>query len=202
MSPANPIRRDGLHARLRAATDPAHRALEAGLDWQARVATLAGYRDLLARLHGFHATWEHAIGTQLADETFLAPRRRLARLAADLHHLGLAPSAIAALPRAGSVPLLGPAAATGALYVLEGSTLGGQLIGRHIAGLHGLSETGLTYYRAHGPRTGAMWSAFRIRLDAFGDDAEAEAALTGAAVATFAAMRTWLCAPHGVPAAG
>lgn len=202
MSPANPIRRDGLHARLRAATDPAHRALEAGLDWQARVATRAGYRDLLARLHGFHATWEDAIGAQLSDEPFLAPRRRLALLAADLDHLGLAPEAVAALPQPETVRLDGPAAATGALYVLEGSTLGGQLIGRHIAGLHGLSETGLTYYRAHGPRTGAMWSAFRTRLEDFSDDPDAEASLTEAAVATFAAMRDWLCAPHGTPASG
>lgn len=195
MSPANPIRHDGLHARLRAATDPAHRALEAGLDWQARVATQAGYRDLLARLHGFHATWEQAIGAQLADEPFLAPRRRLVLLAADLGHLGLAPAAVAALPRPEAVRLEGPAAATGALYVLEGSTLGGQLIGRHIAGLHGFGETGLTYYRAHGPRTGAMWSAFRARLEVFDDDPEAEATLTQAAVATFAAMRALLCAP-------
>ena len=46
--------RDGLHARLRAATDPAHRALEASLDWQARVATLSGYRndDVLVSGHG------------------------------------------------------------------------------------------------------------------------------------------------------
>ncbi len=118
------------------------------------MATRAGYRDLLARLHGFHATWEHAIGAQLLDETFLAPRRRLALLAADLDHLGLAPAAVAALPQPGAVRLDGPAAAMGALYVLEGSTLGGQLIGRHIAGLHGFSETGLAYYRAHGPGPG------------------------------------------------
>jgi heme oxygenase (biliverdin-IX-beta and delta-forming) len=191
----DPIRRDGLHARLRAATDPAHRALEAGLDWQARVATHAGYRDLLARLHGFHATWEEAIGAQLGDEPFLAPRRRLALLAADLDHLGLAPAAVAALPRPATLPLDGPAAAMGALYVLEGSTLGGQLIGRHIAGLHGFEETGLAYYRAHGPRTGAMWAAFRTRLEMFADDPQAETTLTGAAVATFGAMRAWLCAP-------
>ena len=193
MSAANPIRRDGLHARLRTATDPAHQALEAGLDWRARVASLAGYRDLLARLHGFHAVWEAAIGAQLSDEPFLGPRRRLALLVADLDHLGLAPATVAALPRPAPVILDGPAAAMGALYVLEGSTLGGQLIGRHIAGLHGFGEAGLAYYRAHGPRAGAMWGAFRVRLEDFAADPVAEAALTGAAVTTFAAMRDWLC---------
>ncbi len=194
MSPDNPIPRDSVHARLRAATGPAHRALEDTLDWRARVATLLGYRDLLARLHGFHAVWESAIGAGLADEPFLAPRRRLARLAADLGHLGLAPEAITALPRP-AVPVLGgPAAATGALYVLEGSTLGGQVIGRHIAGLHGFSGDGLAYYRAHGAAAGPMWATLRGRLETYAADPSAEAALTAAAVTTFAAMRAWLCA--------
>ena len=142
MSRSVPMERASLHARLRAATDPAHRALEAGLDWRARVATMPGYRGLLGRLYGFHAVWEPAIATALADESFLAPRRRLAQLAADLGHLGVGPGAVAAFPQPDAPILAGPAAATGALYVLEGSTLGGQLIGRHIAGLHGFGEIG------------------------------------------------------------
>ncbi len=203
MSAPGSTGRDSLHARLRTATGPAHQALEDSLDWRARVATLPGYRTLLARLHGFHAAWEPVIGAELADDAFLAPRRRLALLAADLQHLGLSPDAVAALP----LPVLsdrerpvlrGPAAATGALYVLEGSTLGGKVIGRHIADLHGLSGAGLAYYRAHGPAAGSMWAALRARLEIFADDPAAEAVLTGAAVATFAAMRTWLSpAPEG-----
>jgi heme oxygenase len=195
-----PRDRGSLHVRLRAATEPAHRALEDGLDWRARVATLPGYRALLARLYGFHAVWEPAIGRGLADEAFLGPRRRLALLAADLAHLGLAPEAIAALPKPDPLTLDGPAAATGALYVLEGSTLGGQLIGRHIAGLHGFSGDGLAYYRAHGAGAGAMWAAFRTRLETFAADPAAEADLTGAAVGTFAAMRAWLCTAQGATA--
>jgi heme oxygenase (biliverdin-IX-beta and delta-forming) len=194
------MERGSLHARLRMATDPAHRALEDSLDWRARVATMPGYRGLLGQLYGFHAVWEPAIATALADESFLAPRRRLDRLAADLDHLGVVPGAVAAFPRPAAPVLDGPAAATGALYVLEGSTLGGQLIGRHIAGLHGFGETGLTYYRAHGPCTGAMWSAFRLRLETFADDPDAEVVLTEAAVTTFAAMRTWLCGAEASPA--
>ncbi|MDP4001870.1 biliverdin-producing heme oxygenase [Methylobacterium sp. NEAU K] len=199
MSPPDPNGRDSLRARLRAATGPAHRALEDSLDWRARVATLAGYRDLLARLHGFHAAWEPAIGMELADEPFLGPRRRLALLAADLGHLGLSPTGIGALPGPGPVRLPGAGAAMGALYVLEGSTLGGQVIGRHITSLHGFSGDGLGYYRAHGPRTGAMWSIFLERLERFSDD---HTAVTAGAVATFAALRVWLCGPQPGEAAG
>ncbi|MGU3540624.1 biliverdin-producing heme oxygenase [Methylobacterium sp. A54F] len=182
-----------LHERLRAATAPAHAALERDLDWRARVATRAGYRALLARLYGFHAVYEPAIDAGLADEPFFGPRRRLHRLEADLRHLGLPLDAAAALPRPEAILAEGPAAAMGALYVLEGSTLGGLVIGAHIGRLHGLSAEGLAYYRAHGRDSAAMWAAFRRRLDA-GSDPEAT---LRAGIATFEAMRDWLCAAPG-----
>lgn len=182
-----------LHARLRAGTAPAHVALEEALDWKARVATRAGYTDLLARLYGFHASWEPAIGRALGDDAFFEPRRRLTALEADLRHLGLAADRIAVLPQPPAVSLAGPAAALGALYVLKGSTLGGRVIGRHVATLHGIAGDGLAYYRGHGSDTGAMWAAFRARLGESSGDAAAEAAVLDAAVRTFDAMRAWLC---------
>ena len=78
--------------------------------------------------------------------------------------------------------------------MLEGSTLGGQVIGRHIGALHGLDGAGLAYYRAHGRQTGVMWNLFRARLERLPAHPATEAAVTDAAVATFEAMRGWLCA--------
>ena len=181
-----------LHLRLRAATASAHAALERDLGWEARVATLGGYRDLLGRLHGFHAAWEPAIGAALDDGAFFESRRRLAALGDDLAFLGLTEPEIGGLPWARPIALAGPAPAMGALYVLEGSTLGGRVIGRHIAAAHGLGGEGLAYYSGPGARTGAMWSAFRARLDSF--DGEGEA-VVAAANDTFDAMRRWLTAP-------
>lgn len=178
-----------LHLRLRAATASAHEALERDLGWEARVSTLAGYRDLLGRLHGFHATWEPAIGAALDDGAFFDARRRVAALGDDLAFLGLTEADIGGLPQARPILLADPASAMGALYVLEGSTLGGRVIGRHIAAAHGLGGEGLAYYSGHGPRTGAMWSAFRARLDTF--DGEGES-VVAAANETFDAMRLWL----------
>ncbi len=191
------MREGGLHARLRAETAPAHRALEEALDWQARVATLAGYRAMLARLHGFHAAWEPAIGQALADASFFDPRRRRAALEADLRHLGMPDAEIAALPRPETAHLAGPAAAMGALYVLEGSTLGGRLIGRLIAALHGIEGDGLAYYRGHGPNTGAMWAAFRARLATLSGDAVGQEVAVESAIAAFDAMSVWLCGEAG-----
>ena len=153
---------DSLHARLREATAAAHEALERDLDWEARVATLPGYRDLLVRLRGFHAAYEPAIAAALADAPFFDPRRRLPALDADLDALdGAAPDA---LPAPAAPWLDGPGAALGALYVLEGSTLGGAVIGRHVARLHG-EGVPLAYYAGRGRATGPLWRLFRERLD-------------------------------------
>ncbi len=178
-----------LHLLLRQATAPAHVALEHELDWAPRVATREGYRSLLARLYGFHRSWEPAIGAALSDGAFFDARRRVAALARDLAFLGLPPERIDGLPTAPAPALPGPAAAMGALYVLEGSTLGGKVIGRHVAATHGFAEDGLAYYTAHGPRTGAMWGAFRSRLDTYGGEA---GTVVAAANGTFDAMRRWL----------
>lgn len=185
-----------LHRRMRSATDAIHRKLERDLDWRAQIATLDGYRQLLVRLRGFHAAYEDAIGEALSDEAFLAPRRRLARLDSDLRALGFEPERIAALPRPPGLATPGPAAAMGALYVLEGSTLGGQVICREIERSLGLSCDATRYYRGHGERTGAMWVAFRRRLDMSSGDLAAEDAALRAGVATFEALADWLSRPE------
>ncbi len=100
------------------------------------------------------------------------------------------------MPRPRLAPPRDRAAAFGALYVLEGSTLGGQVIAKHIGRQLGLTaERGCRYYAAHGRETGAMWKAFRLRLaeEATRDEADA---IVISATATFDAMRHWLC---GIP---
>ncbi|MDB4912577.1 MAG: hypothetical protein JWM95_221 [Gemmatimonadetes bacterium] len=86
-----------------------------------------------------------------------------------------------------------PAAAWGALYVVEGSTLGGQHILRTLqtsepVRRHGLTaDAGLAYFTGYGNRTAAMWRQF---LSALGDaDASSPGerdAIIHAAQATFA----------------
>ncbi len=183
---------DSLHARLREATAAAHDALERDLDWQARVATLPGYGDLLVRLRGFHAAYEPAIASALDDPDFFDPRRRLAALDADLAALDR--NALKALATPASPRLDGAGAGLGALYVLEGSTLGGAVIGRHVAALHGAAAP-LAYYAGRGRAVGPLWRAFRERLDAL-PETEARAAFA-AGIGTFEAMRAWLVSGRG-----
>lgn len=183
--------------RLRAETRAAHDALERSLDPERRMRTPAAYRSLLALFHGFHASWEPAVAAALGHAAFLGPRRRLHLLAADLRHLGLDEAAIAALPRPLLPPFPSRAAAIGSLYVLEGSTLGGQVIARHLRAALGLGPgAACAYYLAHGPATGAMWRETRaVIAAAIRSPGEADEAV-GGALMTFGALQGWL-SPQG-----
>jgi heme oxygenase (biliverdin-IX-beta and delta-forming) len=158
---------------------------------------------VLARLHAFWAAAEAGLDAWArhwaADaETVAWSRRRRAHLfAADLRALGGEADA-AALPELPAVEDTDQA--LGRLYVLEGSTLGGTVISRHLATLPTLGPgVRLGAFSPYGPETGAMWHAFRRvtrdRVAAGGDAGR----VVGAARATFGALAAW-CAPVGTPA--
>lgn len=176
--------------RLRAETRAAHEDMERVLDWERRVSTVAGYRGLLARLYGFHMRWEPEAAALIADPAWFDPRRRAPLLVADLGHLGLTPGDIAGLPVHAGLGMQSRSDALGAMYVLEGSTLGGQLIARHVARTLGFTAgAGCSFYGGRGQQAGVMWRAFCGRLA--DPDLAAEAAIR-TALQTFAALRLWL----------
>ena len=85
----------------------------------------------------------------------------------------------------------------GALYVLEGSTLGGRLIARHLQPTFGFRDgKGDAYFRGHGDQTGALWREITAAIAALpeGDSPE----VIEAAKRTFDAFRTVLAPlqPH------
>ena len=182
-----------LRDRLRAETRDEHEATERALEGTLRVATLAGYRRLLGRLYGFHVVWEPAAASVIADEAFFGARRKLVLIADDLRSLGVTAAEIAALPPISPCPAPRDFAdAMGAMYVVEGSTLGGQIIARRLESSLGSAVAGaLSYYRPYGPRCGSMWRAFLARLN--DEPAGAHDRIVASARATFAGLRRWLC---------
>jgi heme oxygenase len=70
----------------------------------------------------------------------------------------------------------------GMLYVIEGSTLGGQLISKHLVNYQGItSETGGCFFGGYGENTTALWTDFiRFSADIDGDDAQCQAAKNSA----------------------
>ena len=188
---------DVLHT-LRAGTAAEHEAVERTLDLLDPELDRSRLTRVLTRMHGFWRAAEAGLedwSTRYpgyAESVSWSARRRAGLFAADLRTLGAPPADVE--------PVLGTVydtdAALGRLYVLEGSTLGGAFIDRHLTGLPALSGVRLRAFSPYGTETGAMWHAFRratrARVAGGGD---AEAMLT-AATGTFSALTEW-CRPAG-----
>lgn len=153
-----------LHFRLRSATAKAHCELEAMVAPAERLADRASYRALLADLFGVYAPLEAALAALEWDGLGIdfSARAKTHWLHADLMARGLPSVDIAALPRSGRLPAIqSPADGFGVLYVLEGASLGGQLILRQIKPALGLTETaGARFFASYGADVGKYWRSF------------------------------------------
>jgi heme oxygenase len=89
-------------------------------------------------------------------------------------------------------PALDPARAAGAVYVLEGSTLGATVVSRVLRDIDVTPDAGGRYFGGYGVQTGPRWKETCAALAAFGATNDVDAIVDGARV-TFAALRSWLC---------
>lgn len=180
---------------LRERTREQHEQVEARLPLLRDDVSADAYRDLLVRFHGFYAPLEArlcAVAELAAAGADPAGRRKAPLLARDLAALGVDAGA----PCTDLPDVSTPARAWGAMYVLEGATLGGQLIRRHLAGVLDLSpENGGAFFAAYGDRVGPMWKAFGAALTAWADaHPAAEDEVVAGAADTFARLDAWLAA--------
>jgi len=179
------------HERLRHATRTAHAQLESALNLLAAPIASDRIVCLLERFHGFHAAWEPALKGLVPDE-LLAPRLKLALLRQDLRSLGVGDRRLRALPdcHAAAGLCATEADAAGALYVMEGSTLGGRIISRSLQESPWLGRRRLQYWNPYGEDTGKRWSetlAYLESLPSSGSDA-----IIRSAIATFDVLHAWL----------
>lgn len=164
--------------RLRSATQADHGALEDGLALLRAPLSHARFVQVLRGFHAFHSVWEPRVAGLIDDEPLLAPRRRLALLQRDLLALGAEPGA----PVDFDLGFLrDESAAWGSLYVLEGSTLGGQVIAKALRrGAAWVPAQGLSYFNPHGRETAALWRGFCDALEAAAPRLDAEEVVRGA----------------------
>lgn len=185
--------------RLKEATRPHHEAIEARIDASRLGETIDGYRRVLARFLGYYEPAEEAFARVPGWEAVgldREGRRKAPLLAADLRALGMDAAAVAALPRCRDLPRAGdPAEALGAMYVLEGATLGGRSIRKGVERALGLGpDSGCAFYSSYGDRVGPMWKAFGAAVDRYATTPEIEDAVVRSAIATFEAIDAWFAA--------
>ena len=181
----------GLRERLRRDTRQAHDSLDASLDLIGPPLQLAQFARLLGRFHALHQTVEPALAAVL-EPSLLAGRGKLAALRYDLKICGI--DAIAP-GRPNLPPLTDRATALGALYVIEGSTLGGRFIARHLRQERDLPPEAFRYLEIYGERTGEMWRLVCDALDSV-DGPNGPNRSVQTAIAMFSVVQAWLAPVH------
>ncbi len=155
---------------LRSETRSQHEALEAlfplgkpGLSQTLYVAVLRGF-------YSFYATWERQALEQAGARlrSFAAGRVKLPLLAADLRAFGTDPAAVVPMDPAW-LPCLDQSDALllGSMYVVEGATLGGQVISRGLERDFGFRDGyGYSFFLSYGREAVAQrWRAFTALLE-------------------------------------
>jgi heme oxygenase len=178
-----------LHSQLRSATNDVHQRLHRhpGLAAvQSQTIDVARYRLLLRRLLGFHQPFEIAAKIE-PDRS-----RRLARDIAFLEANDGVPVRPVRLCQ--NIPSLDkPDQILGALYVVEGSALGGRGLARNLDALLGAGViNGRRFFSGGGGETGAAWRAYLTRLAAVSSDPGVRQRIIVSATATFAAFEIWM----------
>ncbi|HKW09791.1 MAG TPA: biliverdin-producing heme oxygenase [Gemmatimonadaceae bacterium] len=189
----------GIMARLKRETAHLHALLDGRVE--PMLVDLARYPRLLAGLRDAYCLIEHELtkhASSLARSGYdLAERSKVGWLDRDLTAFGRQrPGAIQT-----SYSLPDATAAFGAIYVIEGATLGGQVISRQVIPALALSEEGgCRFFSGYGADTGDRWRGTRESIAAHlatVDAPDAANAMIVAAKDTFslidAALRARMC---------
>lgn len=160
-----------LRESLKQETQQQHRALENTLDLLRPDFTLFDYGTLLTKFYSFHVVFDnimqrHKKNNVIPAEFYCVDRMKHEWLLEDLSALAITPA-----PTSGSAAeclaseLTSAEHLWGAIYVIEGSTLGGTLLSKHFEKKFGINtDTGLHFFTGYGQHTGKNWQLTVDRL--------------------------------------
>ncbi len=148
---------------LKRETQIHHQALEQKMPLMRSTLTLNTYKNIITQFFTYYLPLEALI---LAEDTRheinfnYAERLKVPLLNKDLGALNIRTEN---LPECGHLPTINSVPALlGCLYVIEGSTLGGQIISKHLQQCLNLTpDTGAAFFAGYGDKTGVQWKTFR-----------------------------------------
>lgn len=174
MTPEKVIDNDSILAQLKTRTAHQHQATEDTVDLMRDDYTLDDYRNLLVRFYSFYKPFEAKMHASMAKNPIAlnhSERLNTPKIIADLQALGLSDEEISAIEPTDKLPALDSKERIfGSLYVIEGSTLGGQVISRHLKQKFDLDEkNGAAFFSGYGKDTGKMWNGYREAVTNFAE---------------------------------
>lgn len=125
--------------------------------------TKENYEQLISVNHKFFSSFESAVHhkiSELSSELNLDNRKRAHLAAKDLEHLGIIQNLNSA-----DVQIGNPAEAAGMMYVMEGSSLGGNMIRKQLQRQPDFADYPLHFFGAYAENTGKMWKNFKDFID-------------------------------------
>lgn len=148
---------------LKEQTRDVHAALEKKLLTHIQVVTDHGrYQALLALMYGYYAALENQLERFQDSLPDYKQRRRSEAILTDLEKLGYPTQS---LPICDDVPSIDSLpSAFGAMYVLEGSTLGGKIISKMLLRQVPTLESSISFFRGYADDTITMWQKFKDYL--------------------------------------
>jgi heme oxygenase len=181
---------DGILARLKRETRSQHESTEGDVDLMRPDFTKENYRDLLVKFYSFYKPFEDKVSQAIAEnriEFNHSERLNTPKLEKDLKSLGMSDEEISNIETTEEIPQLDSKERIfGSLYVIEGSTLGGQVISRHLKQNLGIDETnGTAFFSGYGKETGPMWKAFGEAITNFADKSDNHDEIIAGARETF-----------------
>ncbi|MCF0053698.1 biliverdin-producing heme oxygenase [Dyadobacter sp. LJ53] len=155
--------------------------------------SLVDYQNYLSALYGVTLGCENFVFPRIADIIpDLDQRYRSQLVTQDLLATGFTKNQIEALP-VYRFAFSSVAGYLGAMYVLEGSTLGGRILYKHINKTLGLTlENGGSYFWGYGEQTGLMWKSFISPFAQYALGTGKSAEIIQGAVNTFTIIDKWL----------
>lgn len=179
--------------RLRSDTKEAHQALEKLIIPRIKnIQNNNDYIELLELFYGYFKPIENLLDKHLGNNEIpeYSNRRKSESLIKDILAAGGAPS----LKTCNVLPAITNAKeAIGAMYVLEGSTLGGKIISKMIMQCLSLSsDEAISFFTGYREDSDRMWSSFTAALNACTNNPEEQHRIAQAANDTFIKFKNWV----------
>ena len=183
--------------RLKEATGFRHAALESRLPLLDVGMSRARYLEFLHLFFGYYEPLEAKLLTLPYWKSIgfdYAERRKTSRLTQDLLVLGETPETIQRSARCKNLPTIATQGQLlGCLYVIEGATLGGQIITRHLHANLGLTPlSGSAFFDGYGAQTGRQWKNFCTMLRTNAGETGGQDDILETANRTFETLDQWL----------
>jgi heme oxygenase len=172
-----------LSTNIKEATKPAHQQLEKTVILRLKaIRSQADYAALLKYFYAYFSALERNFAPFMTAAVLpdYQERRHAAYLKKDIEALGFS---VDELPDATAPVITNVLQALGAMYVMEGSIMGGSIIVQMLA--KGGIVDGVSFFSGYGERTGEMWGKFVGAMNGQAQTADEEAMAIETANETF-----------------